>query len=68
MRQLEAIMASAEDRGHALWLAVLEAARVFPNQTDVMTVGEAGGEIVVLRVHTVDPSVFTNLDDDEGYR
>lgn len=54
-------MASAEDRGHAMWLAVLEAARLFPQQTDVFTVGESGGEIVVLRVHTIHPEVFQEL-------
>jgi hypothetical protein len=51
-------MASAEDRGLALWRAIQDAARVFPQQTDVMTVGEAGGEIVVIRIHCIDPEVF----------
>jgi hypothetical protein len=62
-RSTEEIVASAEDRGLALWRAIQEATRIFPQQTDVMTVGEAGGEIVVVRIHCIHPDVFTDIND-----
>lgn len=47
------------DAGLALWRAVEDAARRFPHEsTDVMTVGCAGSECVVVRVHRVEADLF----------
>lgn len=48
-----------DDRGLAMWNAVLDAARVFPHRDDVMGVGSAGGEVVVIRVHVLQPDLFS---------
>lgn len=46
-----------DDRGLALWNAVLDAARRWPHQKDVMGVGVAGDEVVVIRVHAIDKNL-----------
>lgn len=47
-----------DNRGLALWYAVLDAAKEWPGKRDVMGVGHADDEIVVIRVHRIDQSMF----------
>lgn len=48
----------AADRGLALWHAVQDVTRTWPFTDDVMGVGRSGDEIVVIRVHCIDMTIF----------
>lgn len=67
MRHAEAIMASAADRGLALWHAVLDAATRWPESDDVMGVGVAGDEVVVVRIHCLEKDLFEHKKKGRGH-
>lgn len=48
------------DRGLAMWRAIEEVVRQWDSNTDVFAVGEAGGHVVVIRVHEIDPAIFAS--------